>query len=229
MVKKKLIHFAEFESFPNTRTQPTGMKGHWRTHFFHNDHPIVLELACGRGEYTIALAQRCPDKNFIGVDRKGARMWAGARQALEESLANVGFLRITIETIENFFGRHEVDEIWILFPDPYPKQAKAQKRLTSSRFLRAYQRILRPDGVIHLKTDDDGLYSYTKNLLLKQGHAIDLDTADVMREYPNDEILRLSTYYQDRHLKSGKTIKYLRFRLNQQAEFTEAKDAEQIH
>ncbi|MBN1542263.1 tRNA (guanosine(46)-N7)-methyltransferase TrmB [candidate division KSB1 bacterium] len=223
MPKKKLIHFAEFESFPNTRTNPTGMKGHWGSHFFFNSQPIVLELACGRGEYCLALARRFPDKNFIGVDRKGARMWAGAKTALDESLSNVGFLRIYIETIENYFCRHEVDEIWITFPDPFPKQAKSQKRLTSSRFLKAYSRILKPGGMVHFKTDDNNLYLYTRELLQHQGHLLLFDTDDVYRHHPEDEFLTIPTTYENRHRRAGKSIKYLRFRLNAAAAFADPK------
>ena len=154
MTKKKLERFAEFEMFPNTRTHPTGMKGHWNTHFFKEDKPITLELACGKGDYSIALGRLYPDRHFIGVDKKGARLWVGAKEALDENLTNVGFLRTQIELVDVYYQRDEIDEIWIPFPDPQPANSKSDKRLTSPRFMKGYRRILKSGGKIYFKTDD---------------------------------------------------------------------------
>ena len=168
MGKNKLKKFAEMETFTNVfqcgvQAQRDPIAGHWRERFFHNDHPIVLELGCGRGEYTVGLAQKYPEKNFIGVDIKGARMWAGAKQAMQEGLSNVAFLRTNIEFIISFFAAGEVDEIWITFCDPQMK--KATKRLTSTYFMQRYQQIMKPNGPIHLKTDSPFLYTYTMEML----------------------------------------------------------------
>ena len=161
MAKNKLKKFAEMETFSNV-FQPSALSQHpiagrWRADYFHNDRPIVLELGCGRGEYTVGLSRKYPDKNFIGVDIKGARMWAGAKEAETEGLQNVAFLRTNIEFITSFFTKDEVDEIWITFCDPQMK--KATKRLTSTYFMQRYQQIMKPNGVIHLKTDSPFLYT----------------------------------------------------------------------
>lgn len=158
------------------------MAGHWREKFFHNDHPIVLELGCGRGEYTVGLAKKYPEKNFVGVDIKGARMWAGAKQAVEEGLTNAAFLRTNIEFITSFFAKDEVDEIWITFCDPQMK--KATKRLTSTYFMARYQQIVKPSGLIHLKTDSPFLYTYTTEMLRLNPYPVLANTDDL---YASDQ------------------------------------------
>ncbi len=190
------------ESFP--------LKGSWRQDFFKNDKPIVLELGCGKGEYTVGLAKRFPDKNFIGIDIKGARMWTGATESLEIGMKNVAFLRTEIELLEHFFEAGEVDEIWITFPDPQMK--KVNKRLTSSRFLSRYLKVLAENGRIHLKTDSPFLYTYTKALLELNKQGIQVDTADLYAsEDLLTDILDIKTYYECQWLSRGLTIKYLQF------------------
>lgn len=226
--RNKLQKFAELLEFPNVyesfdplNPQLVGeggrevkMKGRWAAGHFGNDRPITLELACGRGEYTLGLARRFPDRNFIGVDIKGARIWKGARTALAEKLDNAAFLRTRIEAIAAFFEPEEVAEIWITFPDPFLKKGKENRRLTSPRFLEEYRKILRNGGPVHLKTDSTELFEFTMDVLP------DYEPADV--QYVNDDIyagelplpeLELKTYYENMHLELGKTIKYVRFAL----------------
>ncbi len=187
------------------------LAGNWKNKFFSNDNPIVLELGCGRGEYTVALARRFPDKNFIGVDIKGARMWSGATEALRDGLNNVGFLRTNIEIIDRLFAKGEVSEIWLTFPDPQMK--KFTKRLTSSQFLSRYDRILADDAVVHLKTDSNFLFTYTKYITdvnkLPVLHCIE----DVYAQEQVSDILSIRTYYESQWLERGLTIKYISFRL----------------
>lgn len=186
--------------------------GKWNPDFFHNDNPVVLELGCGKGEYTVGLARRFPDKNFIGLDIKGARMWTGATQARDAEMKNVAFLRTHIEMIDRFFGPDEVDEIWITFPDPQMK--KVRKRLTSSRFIDLYRRILRPGGTIHLKTDSPFLYTYTKLLIEENPEAFTLLKAtDNLYDNPSvvDDILDIKTHYERQWIDRGLSIKYLAF------------------
>src|SRR5574341_2560269 len=171
MTVKKLQRFAELSTFSNTFQNPAGMKGNWNKLYFKNDHPIILELACGKGEYTLELAKRFSGRNFIGVDLKGARLWRGAKTALEQNLTNVAFLRIPIEKITEYFAQNDVEEIWITFPDPFPRKGKAKKRLTSPRFLNLYRQILRPWGLVHLKTDDLNLFEYTREILKGEGYS----------------------------------------------------------
>lgn len=190
------------------------LKGKWRENFFHNDNPIVLELGCGKGEYTVGLAQRFKDKNFIGVDIKGARMWSGATEARDRGMRNVAFLRTHIEMIDSFFAADEVDEIWITFPDPQMK--KVRKRLTSTRFLELYRKILKPGGVIHLKTDSPFLYTYTRLLVEKNAGTLPLlKQTDNLYANPEgvDDILDIKTHYERQWLERGLTIKYISFRL----------------
>ena len=187
MGKNKLKKFAEMETFPNVFQCTAGqmelegsvatMAGHWRETYFHNSNPIVLELGCGHGEYTVGLAARCPDKNFIGIDIKGARMWAGAKEAIAQRLPNVAFLRTNIEMLTRFFAPDEVDEIWITFCDPQMK--KATKRLTSTYFMQRYQEVMREGGLIHLKTDSPFLYTYTREMLKLNGYPVVADTDDL--------------------------------------------------
>lgn len=189
------------------------IKGKWRSEMFGNDNPVVLELGCGRGEYTTCLSMKYPGKNFIGVDIKGARMWRGARTSNEMKLQNAAFLRTRIEFISSFFAPDETDEIWITFPDPHPGQRNSNKRLTSPYYLNLYSGILRDKGIIHLKTDNAELYSYTlktvKNLDLEVIRATD----DLYSGEPQDDILSIRTHYEEIFLKQGLKIKYLKFRL----------------
>lgn len=205
------------ETFPNVFQPPyKPMAGHWRDAFFHNDRPIVLELGCGRGEYTVGLAQKYPDKNFIGVDIKGARMWAGAKQAVQVGLVNAAFLRTNIEFITSFFDKDEVDEIWITFCDPQMK--KATKRLTSTWFMRRYQQIVKPSGRIHLKTDSPFLYTYTMEMLRLNPYPVLAQTDDLYGNSAIDsasleDAKALQTHYEKQWLDRGMTIKYAEWQL----------------
>lgn len=187
------------------------MKGRWNAGFFGNNHPIVLELGCGRGEYTLDLASRYPDKNFIGVDIKGSRMWKGARESLENNLTNVAFLRTRIEFLEKMFGQAEISEIWVTFPDPQPK--KPRKRLTSARFLNRYSSLMVPDGLIHLKTDNSVLYRYTLAVLSINGIKPGVSTDDLYGSGLADEILSIRTHYESKFLIEGRKINYVNFPL----------------
>jgi len=225
MGKNKLKKFAEMETFTNVFQPPyEPMAGLWRNEFFHNDHPIVLELGCGRGEYTVGLAQKYPDKNFIGVDIKGARMWAGAKQAIEKGLANAAFLRTNIEFITDFFAAGEVDEIWITFCDPQMK--KATKRLTSTWFMQRYQRIVKPGGLIHLKTDSPFLYTYTTEMLRLNPYPVHCSTDDLYASSLDTNPLfadarALQTHYEKQWLDRGLSIKYIEWRLEPLAQWEE--------
>ncbi|HVB02447.1 MAG TPA: tRNA (guanosine(46)-N7)-methyltransferase TrmB [Chitinophagaceae bacterium] len=208
---KKLIRFEEIKTFPNVLIFPQDMPGKWAS-FFGNDHPVTLELACGKGEYTIGLARMHPDRNFIGVDIKGNRIWKGARAAQVECLKNVAFLRTDIMGLTEYFGQGEVREIWIPFADPYLRQSKQKKRLTHTRFLRLYHRILAPGGKIHLKTDSAELYSFTLDTLQAQHCELINHIQDIHAAGIPEGALGIRTYYENLHLKAGKTIKYLSFR-----------------
>ena len=227
--RNKLEKFAELLAFPHVyenfdakdpqlvgqHGEEMDLKGKWNELHFQNDHPITLELACGRGEYTLQLARKYPDRNFIGVDIKGARIWKGARIALEEGLDNVAFLRTRIEQIAYFFAPCEVQEIWITFPDPFPRKSKANRRLPGPRFLKEYQKVLAPGGLVHLKTDDPGLYAFTL-ATLPECPAFELlyhDDDIYSRPLPIPE-LDFKTYYEKMHLRDGKKIKYVRMRLD---------------
>lgn len=220
MGKNKLSKFADMRAYPHVfefplyykqEQPPFPMKGRWREDFFHNDHPIVLELGCGRGEYTVGLAERNPDRNYIGIDIKGARMWTGATESLEKGLTNVAFLRTSIEAIDHFFAPGEVEQIWITFPDPQMK--KYTKRLTSTPFLVRYSHILMPDGLVHLKTDSPFLYTYT-DALLKENHLmVEANTTDLYKVASDDDAAAIQTYYESQWLTRGMTIKYICFRL----------------
>lgn len=226
MSKNKLKKFAEMETFHNVFQPPYDpeLAGHWRDHYFHNENPVVLELGCGRGEYTVGLAERYPEKNFIGVDIKGARMWAGAKEAEIKELKNVAFLRTNIEFITEFFAAGEVDEIWITFCDPQMK--KATKRLTSTYFMQRYHRIVKPGGLIHLKTDSPFLYTYTTEMLRLNPYPVvaqtddlyadSLDSIDVFRD-----ARALQTHYEKQWLDRGMKIKYIEWRLDPLARWEE--------
>ncbi|MCC8425032.1 tRNA (guanosine(46)-N7)-methyltransferase TrmB [Mucilaginibacter sp. UR6-11] len=213
MGKDKLRRFAEIETFSNVLQLDEGKpyKGRWSKDFFKNNNPVVLELACGKGEYTVNLAVLFPDKNFIGIDYKGNRIWRGAKTALEDGVANVAFIRMQIETLTDYFGKGEVDEIWITFPDPQPQLSREKKRLTSPRFLNMYIEVLKPGGCVNLKTDNDGFYTYTaekiKELKLKEH----VNTADLYKSEYADQVLSIKTYYEKKYLKDNKNINYLKF------------------
>ena len=218
--KNKLKRFAEMEHFSNV-FQPSyaevmnadfSKKGQWHTEF-GNTHPIVLELGCGKGEYTINLAKKYPEKNYIGIDIKGARIWKGAKYALENHIDNVRFLRTRIEFINHFFGPSEVSEIWITFPDPQLKEARAKKRLTAPRFLQLYRSFLAPSHKIHLKTDSRELYDYTMEVLAREQAVIYRHSADIDTDFPGDELLAIKTFYEQRWIAEGKKITYIEFSL----------------
>lgn len=195
------------------------LKGRWHADFFHNDNPIVLELGCGKGEYTVALAERDPRRNFIGIDIKGARMWRGAKTATERNMTNAGFLRTRIEFIESFFAEGEVSEIWITFPDPQLKTRRARKRLTSPVYLAYYARLLEPGGAIHLKTDSKHLYAYTDEVIRRLGLACEVSEPDIYGTGYADEVLSIKTAYEERFLGMGLPITYTRFSLSERRDF----------
>jgi tRNA (guanine-N7-)-methyltransferase len=212
MAQKKLLRFAQIKEFENVLEKPLDMQGKWRTHF-KNENPLILELACGRGEYTIGLAQLHSNKNFVGVDIKGNRMYIGAKKALDANLTNAAFLRSQIESLSYCFSADEVDEIWITFPDPQLRISKAKKRLTHPRFLRQYQQILKMNGSIHLKTDSPHLYRFTKKVIQLYGLTLLEDSADVYaeRNIPNE--LKIKTHYESLDIAGSNKIHYLRFSL----------------
>jgi len=211
--KDKLKRFAEVNTFSNVLQLDAGApyKGQWNTGFFKNTNPVVLELACGKGEYTVNLATLFPDKNFIGIDYKGNRIWRGAKTALEEGVNNVGFLRIQIETILDYFAPGEIDEIWITFPDPQPQISREKKRLTSLRFLDKYKLLLKPGGFINLKTDNDGFHAYTVEKIETTNLNLHIKTEDLYNSVYADEVLSIKTYYEKKYLKENKNINYLKF------------------
>lgn len=215
MGKDKLKRFAEIETFANVLQLDAGkpFKGNWANNFFKNNNPVVLELACGKGEYTVNLAQLFPEKNFIGIDYKGNRIWRGAKTAVEENIANVAFLRIQIENINEYFAQDEVDEIWITFPDPQPQISREKKRLTSPRFLNYYKQLLKPGGYINLKTDNDGLHAYTAEVIENNGLKLFAKTEDVYHSEFLNEVLSIKTYYEKKYLQHDKNINYLKFSL----------------
>lgn len=214
MGKDKLRKFAEIATFSNVKQLDEGkpLKGRWAKEHFGNDQPIILELACGKGEYTVNLARMYPDKNFIGVDYKGNRIWRGAKDALEEGIPNVAFLRIQIETILDYFAAGEVSEIWITFPDPQPQSSREKKRLTYPAFLTRYQEILAPDGLMHLKTDSDSLFAYTLEQLDLLQIVPEVKTHDLYRSSLVDPVLSIKTYYERKYLSIDKSINYVQWK-----------------
>ena len=236
MGKGKLAKFADMETYENVFQYPFSvidnvpfeMRGHWREQYFHNDHPIVLELGCGKGEYTVELAKLYPDVNFIGVDIKGARMWTGATQALKEGLKNVAFLRTNIEIIERFFAEDEVQEIWLTFSDPQMKNPR--KRLTSTYFMERYRKFLVDGGIIHLKTDSNFLFTYTTYMVEHNALPVLFRTEDLYGDHQwsarpkdacyqrdarmfNAELLSIQTYYESMWIARGLNIKYMKWQL----------------
>ena len=230
MGKDKLRRFEELSHFDRV-FQPrmdeiTGkeyfLKGRWKQEVFHNENPLILELGCGKGEYTIGMAKRFPDKNFIGIDIKGARMWKGARSSHEEKILNASFLRTRIELISSFFSRDEVDEIWITFPDPQPTERRKKKRLTCPGFLTRYQGFLVDGGIVHLKTDSELLFDYTLSLA-KQNEIeiVDMSSDLYKRSELVDPVLEIKTYYEQKFLDAGSNINYLKFRLKKSTTINE--------
>lgn len=213
MGKDKLRRFAEIETFANVYQLDAGkaLKGTWSEMHFKNKAPLVLELACGKGEYTVNLAKLFPDKNFIGIDYKGNRIWRGAKTAIEEGIENVAFLRIQIEQILDYFAENEVSELWITFPDPQPQVSREKKRLTAPRFLEKYKVILQELGPINLKTDNDGFYAYTLETIAQMGLKLHVRTEDLYRSDLVDEVLSIKTYYEKKYLAHDKNINYVRF------------------
>lgn len=218
--KNKLKRFAENETFSNV-IQPTReailkgfeFKGAWNS-FFKNDNPIVLELGCGKGEYTVGLAKLNPDKNYIGIDIKGARFWRGAKTALEEGLTNVAFIRTQIELVDDLFVSGEVSEIWITFPDPQIKYKRTKHRMTNEAFLKKYQKVLKTNGLVHLKTDSEFMHGYTLGLLHGLGYAVEYANHNVYNnEGSPEEVLKIQTFYENQYLEKRKPITYIKFRV----------------
>ncbi|MCL5126903.1 tRNA (guanosine(46)-N7)-methyltransferase TrmB [Algibacter sp. L1A34] len=220
--KNKLRRFRENETFSNV-FQPSreelvesnfNLKGHWRSEVFKNENPLVLELGCGKGEYSVALAQKYPNKNFIGVDIKGARFWRGAKTAIEENIPNVAFLRTQIELIDHAFANNEVDEIWITFPDPQIKYKRTKHRMTNAVFLERYKQILKPDGVMNLKTDSEFMHGYTLGLLHGAGHEVLYANHNVYKQEGSpEEVTSIQTFYESQYLEKNKPITYIKFKI----------------
>ena len=220
--KNKLKRFKENDTFGNV-FQPTreevvtnqfSLKGKWNQDYFKNNNPIVLELGCGKGEYSVGLAEKYPDKNFIGIDLKGARFWRGAKTAVETGLTNVAFIRTQIELSNHIFNENEVDEIWITFPDPQIKYKRTKHRMTNSEFLKLYKKVLKPEGIINLKTDSEFMHGYTLGLLHCEGHEVIYSNHNVyVNEGSPEEVTSLQTFYEKQYLEINKAITYIRFKI----------------
>ena len=225
MAKKKLLRFSEIAKFPNVievkqfseKVEDIPMKGHWGKFFFKNERPLVLELGCGKGEYTFGLGQANLDKNFIGADLKGNRIWVGAKKALDNNLQNIGFLRTRIENIDKCFASGEVNEIWITFPDPQPQKSRVRKRLTHPEFLSLYSKILSKSGIIHLKTDSTLLFEFTMDVINEHKHELIYATSDLYSDTNPylEEVKSIKTYYEKLFSEKGFKINYLKFRLKE--------------
>jgi len=224
MAQKKLARFNEISTFKNVLQYPEDIAGKWKD-FFGNHHPIVLELACGKGEYTVQLAKRNPAKNYIGVDIKGNRLWVGAKETIRDGITNAAFLRTQIDKIEQYFIPGEIEEIWLTFPDPHLRRSKAKKRLTHPKFLRLYKNILKAGGAIHLKTDSPDLYQFTKTVIELYHLNIFEDMDDVYSVNAISEELKIRTYYESLDISKSNKIFYLRFSLP----LTIEKDDELLH
>ncbi len=211
MAQKKLQRFADIKKFRNVLEYPQDMQGKWRQ-FFQNSHPLVLELACGRGEYTVALSKMFPKQNFVGVDIKGNRIYIGAKKALEADIKNAAFLRTQIMMLPDYFEAGEVDEIWITFPDPHLRTSKAKKRLTHPRFLRLYHQIIGAGGLVHLKTDSPHLYQFTKQVI-ELYHLQTVEDINNVHEQSDSEVLKIKTHYEALDIAGTNTIYYLKFTL----------------
>lgn len=213
MGHKKLVRFEAIKGFNNVLEYPQGMKGQWHKQF-NNSNPITLELACGKGEYTIGLAKLYPERNFIGVDVKGNRIWRGALTAIEQGLTNVAFLRTEIDQLTNYFAPDEVSEIWITFPDPQLRLSKAKKRLTHPRFLRLYQQVASENALVHLKTDSPNLYHFTQSVINLFQLPVFTDFDNVYEQAPNDAELSIKTYYESLDIAKSNRVHYLQFGIN---------------
>ncbi len=219
MPKKKLIHFQENLTFPHL-FQPRfdeinecfRLYAKWHKDYFFNENPIILELGCGKGEYTVGLAEKYPENNFIGIDFKGARLWRGAKTVQEKQMKNVAFIRTQVDHINKFFSLGEISEIWITFPDPQP--GKERKRLTAPVFLDRYKQLLGPEGIIHLKTDDQGFYNYTLEIIDRYHHNLLYSTNDLYHSGFSEDVISIQTYYEKMWLEVGKKIFYIKFKLN---------------
>ena len=220
--KNKLKRFSENETFSNvfqpTREEVVGnefpLRGKWNSEFFKNDNPIVLELGCGKGEYSVGLAERFPNKNFIGIDIKGARFWRGAKTAVESGMNNVAFVRTQIELINHIFTENEVSEIWITFPDPQIKYKRTKHRMTNAEFLNNYKKILKPNGLMHLKTDSEFMHGYTLGLLHGEGHEVIYANHNIYKnEGAPAEVTGIQTFYESQYLEVNKPITYIKFRI----------------
>lgn len=215
MGHKKLIRFEQIKSFSNVLEYPKDMKGKWNS-FFKNENPIVLELACGKGEYAVGLGEMNPDKNFIGVDIKGNRIWRGAKNALDKQLNNVAFLRTQIDKINDYFSKDEVSEIWITFPDPQLRTGKAKKRLTHPKFLRMYQQFLQKDGAVNLKTDSPSLYNFTRLVISTYNLSLLQDHDDVYSVGDRSKELEIKTHYESLDIAQSNKVHYLKFTLDKE-------------
>ncbi len=213
MGQKKLIRFEAIKAFPNVLEYPENMKGNWHI-YFKNNHPITLELACGKGEYTTGLASMYSDRNFIGIDIKGNRIWRGAKTAIDEGLHNVAFLRTEIDKITDYFAADEIAEIWITFPDPQLRMSKAKKRLTHPKFLRLYQQFLQANGIVHLKTDSPVLYQFTKTIIDLYTLECEVDFDDAYRQTTISKELAIQTHYEKLDIANSNKIHYLQFKVN---------------
>lgn len=219
----KLEKFADFNSFKNCFTlyfenikEGLPLKGKWHSEYFKNQNPIVLELGCGKGEYSVGLAKNNPDKNYIGVDIKGNRIWTGAKEALDKNLSNVAFVRTRIDFIEHCFEQGEVSEIWITFPDPQPQKTRERKRLTNMRFIERYRKFLKPGGLVHLKTDSTSLYEYTMEVIKENNLKILFHTNNLYENCPDDrkELTEIKTHYEKLFTARGEDIKYICYQIN---------------
>lgn len=221
MGKKKLQRYAENQTLENViehtdfkRKDRFPHRGRWSEEIFGNQNPIIVELACGKGEYTTSLAERNPDTNFIGIDIKGDRIWKGAKRAIRNDLENVRFLRCYIDHLDKFFGKGEIREFWITFPDPFLKKSDAKKRLTSPKFLSIYRKVAAESATVHLKTDSEPLFRFTESVIEEEGLRVISRYDDLYKQNPRDELLSVKTYYEKKHLKDGRTIHYVNFSLN---------------
>ena len=221
--KNKLVRFQENETFQHV-FQPTReevvagnfpLKGRWNADFFKNNNPVVVELGCGKGEYTTGLAAQNSDKNFIGIDIKGARFWRGAKESMQNNLQNVAFVRTQIELIHHIFAANEVDELWITFPDPQIKYKRTKHRMTNSDFLKLYQKILKPNGVVNLKTDSEFMHGYTLGLLHGEGHKVLYANHNIyVNEGSPKEVTQIQTFYENQYLAQNKAITFIKFQIN---------------
>jgi len=223
VAKKKLIHFQENLTFPHLfqpgyKEVQSGfhLRSQWNHAFFKNQNPVVIELGCGKGEYTVGLAAKYPKKNLIGIDFKGSRLWRGCKTVSEQGLKNVAFVRTRVDYLENLFGPREISEIWITFPDPHPGGRNSNKRLTSPWYLNSYRQFLKNKGIIHLKTDNEELFNYTKTTVIQNNLEIIVSTSDLYSESLSDDILSIKTHYERIFLNAGLKINYICFRLDKE-------------